>query len=116
MHREGTYVMEATMNRTVYMFDPEQMFPFARIPVEMVVPAYVEEELQAALWAYWCEHCADDDTGRKEAREAIQKRQGGWCSIADMQQAGYCEHGGKLVPEEVARRELTRILSTHCPC
>lgn len=100
--------------------DPERMFQFAAIPSGVNVPHYVEQELEDALWDYWCEHCTKGyEREAERVRRRIAKKQNGWCSQSDMQDAGFVVHVGvigKMVPPEVVRQRLTAILSKHCPC
>lgn len=91
------------------------MFKFAVIPND--VPSYVEKELYDKLWEYWTNNCNKEF--KKEfssAHKKISKKQKGWVSVADMEDAGFTEWRTKIVPLETSNRILNEILREHCPC
>lgn len=108
------------MKIRTYFMDPERMFEYAEIPAGVVVPSYVEEELNDVLWKYWLEHCTKGyEKDAERTRKAIAKKQNGWCSQANMKDAGFAVQIGvigRMVPADVIRTKLTEILSQHCPC
>lgn len=97
------------MSRTTYFMDPECMFEFAKVPSN--IPQRFEAPLYDRLWRYWLGHRTVDRAKYKAAIAAIEARQNGWCSMADVRDAGFTQFGEPFVPEEIVRRELQAIIA-----
>ncbi len=106
------------MKGVAYFMDPEALLEFAAVPAN--IPARFKQAIYDELWAYWGAHCARGGAGvRAEmaaVAAAIRARQNGWCSIADLREAGYTECGRRMVPEAVVAEVVARIINSECPC
>lgn len=101
------------ISRTCYLMDPEFLFEFAIVPLDFDEAGYDE------LWEYWRKHCYNDPEKAEidAAIEAIKTRQNGWCSVANLRDAGFAVHCGtaigKMVPQDVVQRVHDK--HSYCP-
>jgi len=104
------------MSRTTYIMDPERLIRFAKLPSD--IPQRFMASIYDQLWAYWLRHCsnANADTEHRAAVDAIKSRQNGWCSLADIEAAGFTDDGRPMVPDAVVREVVTRTINSEPPC
>ena len=86
-----------------YLMDSERICYIAEVPDGLNTDC---DEVYAEICRLHRELNKNRKSVEKEYKRAVKeitKRQNGWCSIADVQNAGFDEFGRKIVPEEMLR-------------
>ena len=106
------------MNRVIYLMDPERLIRYAKLPPD--IPQRFMQAIYDELWTYWGRHCAHgnakDKAAHRAAADAIKSRQNGWCSIADIEAAGFTNDGRAMVPDAIVREVVARHINAEPPC
>ena len=90
------------------LMDPERLFVFAEVPGDF--PPDAQEE----LFKYWLSNCRKFSEQVFERKvDEIRSRANGWCSIGDLERAGYVMYGGGPIGLKVPISAIQEIASKY---
>lgn len=102
------------MPKVARLMDPEALICFAEIPGDL--PSRFVSAAYPVLWQRWLDTCAngptrEDNEARAAAIKTIKARPKGWCSQADLLDAGFLpDDGRRMLDKEFIAATFKRLI------